>query len=191
MQDQAVGNTHTHTHPPPPPTHTHKIAKCGGNGKGCSPAQKHVCPNTANSTSDTRHGFTRVQRWLPETKGSNVQPWKHCIQAYLSEELLLQLKSPALVSPGSCCQVANVSTLQDHLHMSNTSKSSAHVKHLKIICTCQTRLHCTRCAQDATHLHMYFAFNAESLWTRSVLVVVRPCPCWENISSRQVQQVHK
>ena len=194
-------NIHTHTH-------THKSAECSG--KGRSPAQKHLCPNTANSITDISQGITWVHRWLTGTKGSNVHPWVHCIQACLSEELLLQLDSPALVSPGSRCQVANVRTLQNHLHMSNTSRSSAHVdhirivctcrspqdhlhmsnisrlfayvKHLKIICTCrshqdclhmsitsgssahvkdlkiictgQTQLHCTRHAQDSTHLHM-------------------------------------
>ncbi len=35
---------------------------------------------------------------------------------HLSEEFLLQLEGPALVSLGAHCQVTNVSTLQHHLH---------------------------------------------------------------------------
>ncbi len=84
---------------------------------------------------------------------------------------------------------AHVTTIQDHLHMSNTSRLSAQVRHLNMICTGQPQLHCTRHAQETTHTRG-FAFNTESLWRRSVLFVP-PCPCWKNISSRQVQHLHK
>jgi len=76
---------------------------------------------------------------------SNVHPWVHCIQACLSEELLLQLDSPALVSPGSRCQVTNVSTLQNHLHMS---------PQFRIICTCQT-------PQDYLHMSKISRLSAQ------------------------------
>ena len=91
-------------------------------------------------------------------------------------------------------------TPHDHLHMSITSGLSAHVKHLNIICTGQTPQYDLHMPHTAS-LHMPctgrnpfacgFAFNTQSLWTRSVLVVVHPCPCWQSISSRQVQHLHK
>lgn len=45
-------------------------------------------------------------------------------QTHLLKELLLQLVCPALVRLAVCCQVANVSALQHHLHRHNGTVST-------------------------------------------------------------------
>ena len=81
----------------------------------------------------------------------------------LSEELLLQLQAPFLVGGCVCCQMANVCTLQHHLHRRSHADSSVH--HI----ACNEVYHVQIITHVATlHEPMYQGGDA-SLWLTSRL----------------------
>ena len=55
------------------------------------------------------------------TSRRTMSSFREVVRTCLSEKLFFKLQCPSLVSSGSSCQVANVSTLQHHLHASTPS----------------------------------------------------------------------
>lgn len=68
----------------------------------------------------------------------NSSLWKDGSRC-LSEELFFKLQCPSLVGSGSCCQVANISTLQYHLQVQQAQSTPSWTVPASAVSCCRQR----------------------------------------------------